>query len=339
MNKLLTAVGLAFGRAGWLAGVTAGVTITFALYPASASAGHPPHATNGRIAWTQSLPPTAWTIAPAGGDPELLSTFPTPAGLTSLVRGLSFSADGSKMAVMYEQSTGTGTLCGGFVQICWSIILMNGDGSDPQVVFSSDRIGSGGLALSPDGGRVAFTMVVGGPGGNREPLFTVDSGGNLTQLTTPAAFQTDADATWSPSGKLLAFESSRDEDAQHSWSLYVVNSRNHRVKRVIRGAETNDLEPDWSPDGKRLVFLRTFGYPDYRIYTVNANGSNQQEVLRDNSASEAPVWSPDGTQILYSKDAGSHSLAVVDASGTNDYVVEAFGPAVFVGGYDWRPNG
>jgi TolB protein len=299
---------------------------------------HPTSATNGRIAWTQTLPPTVWTARPDGSDQQLLASFPTPAGLTSIARGMSFSADGSKLAVMYEQFFGTGTLCGGAVTDCWSIFLMNGDGSDPHVIFSSEHIASGGVALSPDGREVAFTMLVDGPGGPREPLFTIDAAGHLRQITAPGPFQFDFDATWAPNGKRIAFTSNRDEDTQHSWSLYILNVNNQHVRRVIRGAETNDLEPDWSPDGKKLVFLRTFPYPDYRIYSMNVNGSDQREVLRDNLASQGPVWSPNGQEILYHQDVLSPGLAVVDASGADAHVVHPTGFLTAVSGYDWRPN-
>ena len=278
-----------------------------------------------------------------GTDPQLLATFPSPPGLTSLVRGMSFSADGSRLAVMYEQFFGTGTLCGGFVSDCWSIFLMNGDGSDARVVYSSEDIGGGGLALSPDGSRIAFTKIVDRfvPGRTKEPLFTIDANGqHLRKLTRPGNIQTDADPTWSPDGKSIAFESSRDEDAYHSWSLYIVNVRNRQVRKVLPPAarDTNDLEPDWSPDGTKLAFIRTFPYPDYRIYSVDVDGSNQHEILRDNSAPQGPVWSPNGHEILYTKDAGSHALALVDASGRDDRVLRTFSFLTSVGGYDWRPN-
>jgi Tol biopolymer transport system component len=322
--------------------LTALVSLVLGIYvvdPAHATPAAP--ASNGRIAWTQDLPPTAWTIRADGSDQQLLASFPNPLGLTSLVRGMSFSADGSKLAVMYEQFFGTGTLCGGVITDCWSIFLMNGDGSDAHVVYSSEHIGSGGLALSPDGGTVAFTKVVDSGTRLKEPLFLIDSNGqHLRKLTRPGNFQTDADATWSPDGKSIAFESDRDQDAFHSWSLYIVNVQNRHVRKVLPPAarDTNDLEPDWSPDGKKLVFIRTFPYPDYRIYSVNVDGSGQREILRNNSAPQGPVWSPNGHEILYGKDAGSHALALVDASGRDDRVVHTFSFLTSVGGYDWRPN-
>jgi len=264
-------------------------------------------------------------VNPDGSDVQLLASLPQSPDYTAFLRDASYSADGSRLAFIYQQ-VGTNTLCGTQFAFCWSIVLVNGDGTGQRVIFSSEDIASGALALSPNGRTIAFTRVI----VDREPIFLIDEDGrHLRQLTAPAQGGTDVSPTWSPDGHSIAFQSNRDCCANGSWSLYTANVHTRRVRKVM-AVGGNDLEPDWSPDGNRLVFMRTFAYPDYRIYTVNVDGTGEQEAFRDSGA-EGPKWSPAGERILYSNLSG---LAIVDADGTDpQFVVSG---AIL--GYDWGPS-
>jgi Tol biopolymer transport system component len=264
-------------------------------------------------------------VKPDGSDVQLLASLPQSASYTAFLRGVSYSADGSKLAFIYEQ-IGTDTLCGTPFAVCWSIVSMSADGSRQRLVLSSEDIASGALALSPNGRTIAFTRVI----VDREAIFLIDDDGrHLRQLTEPAELETDVSPAWSPDGHSIAFESNRDCCAHGSLSLYVANVHTRRVRKVM-AVGGNDLEPDWSPDGARLVFIRTFEYPDYRVYTVNVDGTGEREVFRDSGA-EGPKWSPDGESILYSNLIG---LAIVDADGTDPRFVV---PGAILG-YDWSPS-
>lgn len=259
-----------------------------------------------------------------GSDVQLLASLPQSPDYTAFLRDASYSADGSKLAFVYQQN-GTNTLCGIQFAICRSIVLMNADGTGQRIVLSREDL-QAGIALSPNGRSIAFTQVV----VDREPIFVIDDDGrHLRQVTSPDLGESDVSPTWSPDGHWIAFQSDRDCCAHGTWSLYVVNVHHRRLRKVM-AVGGNDLEPDWSPDGSRLVFTRTFAYPDYRIYTVNVDGTQEHEVFGDARA-EAPKWSPDGERILYSNLTG---LAVVDVDGTGSSGVVS--GAIL--GYDWRPT-
>jgi Tol biopolymer transport system component len=295
---------------------------------------------NGRIVFANGTN-DLWSVRPDGTGLELLTTVVAPpgSGVRSFVSFPSFSADGSKLAVMlneFERPTpcdpqainaGSGA--------CRALVLMNADGSNQHVVYASEDIASLDLALSPDGNKIAFTKVIAKGNGNlSEQLFTIEADGKHLRLLTPQgphAPATDTAPTWSPDGTMIAFESSRDEALTgNSWSLFSVDVRTRKIGRIIPGSMNNDLEPNWSPDGSKLVFLRTFGYPDYRIYSVNRDGNGEQEILADFTAVQGPVWSPDGSEILYH---GLGGLWLVNADGSNSHQL-VFG---VIQGYSWEP--
>jgi Tol biopolymer transport system component len=305
-----------------------------AIAAAAGPAGATYPGANGRIVFANGTN-EVWSVLPDGTGLELLTTVVAPPGVSSFVSFPSFSADGSKLAVMLNEldtptpcdpkaiNAGSGT--------CRALVLMNADGSNQHVVYASEDVASLDLALSPDGNKLAFTKVT---GSSSEQLFTIEADGKHLRLLTPQRPHepaTDTAPTWSPDGTTIAFESSRDEALTgNGWSLFSVDVRTRRIGRIIPDSMNNDLEPNWSPDGSKLVFLRTFGYPDYRIYSVNRDGSGEQEILSDFTAVEGPVWSPDGSEILYS---GLGGLWLVNADGSNSHQLLSG----VIRGYSWEP--
>jgi Tol biopolymer transport system component len=59
---------------------------------------------------------------------------------------------------------------------------------------------------------------------------------------------------------------------------------------------TSTVRPAWSPDGTRVAFQST-QQGSYRIWTMNADGSDRQRISQGNVDDRHPAWSPDGTQL------------------------------------------
>lgn len=113
----------------------------------------------------------------------------------------------------------------------------------------------------------------------------------------------------------IAFISDRDGNSE----LYVMNTDGSGLKRLT-DTEADEWYPSWSPDGRRIAFLaETPGLPLYKVFVVDADGSNLTEVVGTNQPS-SPVaysWSPDGSKLALELSLnGESSVYVVNVDGT-----------------------
>jgi Tol biopolymer transport system component len=311
--------------------LTVALGLGISVIAASPAAATYPGA-NGRIVFASGS--DLWAMRADGMDLRLLTTVTSPLGVPSSISFPSFSADGSTIAVTLREFNRPFPCDPDAINadsgVCTWLVLMNADGSNQRLIYGSEDIASADAALSPDGSRIVFTKVT---AIGREQLFVIGSDGRhlklLTQMQSHAA-GTDVGPSWAPDGSSIVFQSSRDEiPGVRSWSLFSVSVRTRHVNAVIPAGTNNDLAPDWSPAAAKLVFIRTFGVGDYRIYTVNRDGSGEQEI-RSGASAEIPLWSPDGAEIAYSEGGG---LWVVNADGSNPHMLFS-GSSV---GFAWEP--
>jgi Tol biopolymer transport system component len=94
-------------------------------------------------------------------------------------------------------------------------------------------------------GKIVFVIQ---PGGFDSEIVTMKpNGDNKTQLTNDQAF--DANPTFSPNGKKIAFETGRSGNGD----IFTMSANGTNKKSVTRSRKL-DFTPTWSPDGTRIAF-------------------------------------------------------------------------------------
>ena len=208
--------------------------------------------------------------------------------------------------------------------------------ANPQGLVSSDllRLRSvGGVAASPDGKRVAYTVVMRDrPGRPYGQLWILD-------LSTQKSVRVGGDkdggggGVWSPDGKWIAFSGHQGDKS----GLFVVRSDGSEVAFLAEVRGTNSPLPgagneiSWSPDSKQIAFVsstpdpraaeasgdpmvitRYLYKPDagegmtrfndnqrLHIFIVDSATKQVQQLTQGEFDEHSVDWSPDGKKILF----------------------------------------
>ena len=164
-----------------------------------------------------------------------------------------------------------------------------------------------------------------------EPVVDDVGGSGIVQLTDHA-YSKGIFPSWSPDGRRIAFESSRDGD----WDIYVMNADGKDIMQITDD-DAWDTSPSWSPDGRRIAFVsRRDG--DFDIYVMNADGSGVVQLTDDDAGDGGPSWSPDGRRIAFTSDRdGDRDIYVMNADGSDVVQLTDGSSDNWVG--SWSPDG
>ncbi|TDZ24286.1 Tol-Pal system protein TolB [Colletotrichum orbiculare MAFF 240422] len=186
-----------------------------------------------------------------------------------------------------------------------SIVSMNPDGTDVELVFDSSSTGEVDAALvakglagafqpswSADGEWVAFGLGswFQSRATGKARVYRAASDGTsheaLTDGTVHSGFP-----SYSPDGGSIVF---REWGVRYG--LRVVDLATRAVRNLT---DATDNLPSWSPDGTRIVFTRKVDAANFDVCTIRPDGSGLR-VLTSSGANDAhAVWTADG-RILYS---------------------------------------
>jgi Tol biopolymer transport system component len=140
---------------------------------------------------------------------------------------------------------------------------------------------------------------------------------NVTQITFGGE---NAEAYWSPDGKQLVFQSTRDGASCDA--IYVMDADGKNVKRVSSGKGRTTCAY-FLPDGKRILYASTHAaadtcpappdrshgyvwavYPSYDLWTVDLDGKNAKRLTETPGYDAEATISPDGKRIVWTSVRG-----------------------------------
>ncbi len=179
-------------------------------------------------------------------------------------------------------------------------------------------------------------------------------GKKLKQLTKAPGY--DAESSYSPDGKWIAFASNRtgyeeklsdedqklfDKDPSSQMEIFIMKSNGTEVRRLTR-ALGYDGGPFFSHDGKKITWRRfTADGGTAEIWTMNVDGSEQKPLTRLNKLSWAPFFHTSGDYVIFASNIEGHSnfeLYIVDSEGLKEPVRVTF-DAGFDGLATFSPDG
>jgi TolB protein len=177
------------------------------------------------------------------------------------------------------------------------------------------------IAPAKPQGKIAFVRDCGS--NLNWDIFTVDSdGNNIIDITNKAG--NDLWPSWSPDGKQITFQSSRE---WHGYpSIYVMDADGRNAK-CLTPEQTACQFPAWSPNGKSIAYatskLSLRGTKFLNIFTMDTNGDNKNAVSpavttsRTASSQSCPSWFPDSHKIAYaSNNEGPWEICEVSVGNT-----------------------
>ena len=178
-----------------------------------------------------------------------------------------------------------------------------------------DRRSIGEVALSPDGGTVAFTVTEPPKGtGRQRNIWAADvSTGRVRQLTFSP--KNDYSPRWSPDGRSIAFLSDRAREAAQ---LYVLPLAGGEAEAITERKDPISAFR-WSPDGRRIALLMPEPKPDVqekrekekddgrvaekserlpRVWMLDVASKRLTQTTRENWRIRQIEWMPDGSRLL-----------------------------------------
>jgi Tol biopolymer transport system component len=160
--------------------------------------------------------------------------------------------------------------------------------------------------------------------------------GQYTNLTQTLGY--DAEASYSPDGRWIAFSSNRaayakplserektlfEKDPAVALDLYVMNSDGTSVRQVT-DVFGYDGGPFFSPDGQRICWRRfSEDGATAEIYSANIDGSDAKRLTELGAMSWAPYFHPSGDYLIFATNLqgfANFELYLVDAAGSHSPV-------------------
>jgi dipeptidyl aminopeptidase/acylaminoacyl peptidase len=242
-----------------------------------------------------------------------------------------FSRDGTHIAFLRQVPVIAGT---------FDIVVAREDGSGLQVITPAPITTPDQVEWSPDG---SFLLVN-------------DSDGNLARYFIDGrapeellkGVHIEPEAFRPPNGAQILYE--RDDDQRALWVMNLDMTRPMQLfgARAVTCACAYSGPARWSPDGSRVAFAVNIDGLQQRIFTVDADGKNANQLVDEPGLWQEsdPAWSPDGSSIAFNRwegsDAGDwpiRAVGLMTSNGTGAVRPLGIAPTDTGAVLEWAPDG
>ena len=135
--------------------------------------------------------------------------------------------------------------------------------------------------FSPDGKKIVFTSKRTG----QPQLYVQDIDLNrVERLTFEGEYNTSP--AWSPDGSKIAYVSMNKRNT----NIYVMDFKTKDIAQLTRNSKENE-SPAWAPDGSMIVFASNRDQDVFKLFVMNASGSDQRKLLDFHGNQSQPDWS------------------------------------------------
>ena len=201
-------------------------------------------------------------------------------------------------------------------------INLMGSVEGPRAEVENMTDGFNGMAVSPDGKKVAFLA--------RGEIFAAAMSGDAPAARVNDTPSAESDVTWAADSETIAYISWRNGTPQ----LFTYHFPTETERQLTNSASRDD-NPRFSPDGRYLAYNR--GGQQLRV--IDMESSDDRLLAQGTSGSGSYVWSPDSEWIAYAGRTDEFSNAMVVPVGGGTPTQVSFLANTNFGSLDWSSTG
>lgn len=281
-------------------------------------------------------------VAPATAHPQTWQGPGSPAAELAVAKGETIAtvrADGSGLSVVYDGTSDNATPsspkwssdgtwlafnpCG-----CQTVAIKKVSGGSVVVLASDIQTGESG-DWSPAGEKFLYQPE------SFKNFVVYDAATESKRAMHVGPKGITWEATWSPSGKWVAYGGGPAPNSTGSRNIYVIRPDGTGRRRFPTPSGLVCDQPSWSPNERSLAYQCSDTHSNkYAIYVSSVDGSRQ---IRITTNAYGPVsWSPNSARVVYSSPAGLF-VANVNTGHATAIVGGAIGRKAW--GPKWSPSG
>ncbi len=262
-----------------------------------------------------------WIVEPPSGAPRKLHQAPRLFESVFAPDGSAlFVASGDSFITRLPFDAATGTLRGA-----------------PEVIPVPGVPGVRGLAIAPDGRRLAFAGVTLDSQIWKQPIRANGTPAGAAVALTSDTSRRNSLPVISPDSTRVAYVSARSGELPNIWMMDI----NGGAPLQLTADETPEHKPEWFPDGKRVAYVsERHGVNSVWAVAVNTRREEQLFNFLPNSAEpRVPGWlaelqlSPSMTRVAFSVMTPPIGRRALYVSGTDRYEPLAIGGGTASAGY------